>query len=134
MQGLRNESVKTRSTKVKIHDHAAIDELLDMATTLARDNRRLLFFCSCKAGRLRACHRFQITQMLYESSRRFSSPIVVDEWPGGRPSEFELPVSKEVFAKVSHGNLKQVPLGQQVDLQHFAGLAWCSVALLSSAA
>ena len=110
---------------IQIADPWAANDLLNVALKSSNQNRRVIFFCSCKwpygnvAGR---CHRSEIARLLLRVSTDRNVPIEVVEWPGGSPVEIEL----------HFGTLrdKSILLGKRLPSAELLGLPWGSLVLL----
>jgi hypothetical protein len=109
-------------------------QLLGLALELARQEQRLLFFCSCqwpKCDGEIACHRATVAALVLEEAKKHGVRIKVEESPGGEPIQIDYELPPKDFAAVKKGRLT-VPLGQKLDLAKLAGLPWCSTATLHS--
>lgn len=86
MPDLGNLSVlpNHKDDRICIKRPAAAAELLDLARENARNNRHVIFFCSCIFPRW--CHRHVVAKLLLREARRRNLALTVTEWPGGEPS------------------------------------------------
>jgi hypothetical protein len=135
MKSLGNTTIVTRTgPRIQIADPSAAAELLGLALELAREEQRLLFFCSCqwpKCDGEIACHRATVAALVLEEAKKRGVRIKVEEWPGGGPDRIDYELPPKDFTAVKKGRLT-VPLGQKIDLAKLAALPWCSTATLHS--
>jgi len=127
MPELGNRSILTKEQEIVIDDPSAVGKLLDFILDSSRQNRRVLFFCSC--GPIEICHRQIVGSLLLEEARRRGVDLEVVEWPGGSPMMLTLPVSEEVLTKVAKGR-KSVPL--EGDSSHWFATPWYSTVVLTA--
>ncbi|MEX0716184.1 MAG: hypothetical protein WD066_06350 [Planctomycetaceae bacterium] len=90
MKGLGNEQIGSRTgPRIRIHEPAAADDLLDLIFEANDDGRRVIFFCSCEwpkqEGKIH-CHRTTVGTLLLRSARKRDVRLEVVEWPGGKPT------------------------------------------------
>jgi len=135
MKSLGNARILSREgPAIQIAEPKAADELLDLASALAKQKRRLLFFCSCQwpkcDGKVN-CHRATVASLLLKAANKKGADIEVVEWPGGETGELVVPVSPETYRAVAKGRMT-IPLGRKVDLAGLARLPWASVVALES--
>jgi hypothetical protein len=135
MKSLGNNFIRTRTGPfIQIADPAAASSLLSLALSAARDNRRVLFFCSCPFPRHEgqtACHRDTVASLVLEAAAAENQALEVVEWPGGEPKQVEVETTPEIVSAVRRGRAT-VPLGPDASLPAWAGLPWGSVVALSA--
>ena len=136
MNRLGNLRIVGRSDEfIKIADPSAAADLLDLVLRAADERRRVLFFCSCpdpmRDGEI-ACHRTTVATLLLEEARRRVTPLVVVEWPGGRPERIDVEVQPQHLRAATRGR-KSLPLPDAPPLTRIAGLPWGSIASLHAA-
>ena len=89
MKTLGNEAIANKSGRMRIADPKASADLLLIAQEAAKNQQRILFFCSCKRPKNNThdvtCHRTEVTRLLLGVAKRESISIEVVEWPGGTP-------------------------------------------------
>ena len=132
LPGLGNDAIRTGRGSKRLWRPGDAVELLGIVLAAARQNRRVLFFCSCGSPKWCAnCHRRLVRQALLREARRLEQPLRIQEWPGGELSprvRAEVRVTPEVLAKVRRGRTT-VPLGKglpSVDLLALpATTRWC---------
>lgn len=107
MKSLGNERIGSGEEGIKIHDPKAVSKLLDIGLDAARDNRRVIYFCSC--GEPIGCHRRVVARLLRKAGEKRGIEVTNIEWPGGEPLFVDLEVSREIFLKVEQG-CRYVPL------------------------
>lgn len=105
----------------------ATAQLLDWILEYTRQNRRVVFFCSCAS--IRGCHREYVAAFLLMEASRRRIVLEVAEWPGGEPRTLEVRVPEDVLSKVPRGR-KSVPLPDEDPL--WFGTPWYSLAILRS--
>lgn len=134
MQRLGNENIDKKGVRlVKIHDPAAVPDLLYLAQARAKRHQRVIFFCQCKhplmaGGR---CHRFTVTGLLLKEARRQRIPLEIIEWPGGSPQVVDLALPAAEVRKLKQG-AKSVPFGRLLSPEEAASLPWGSTAKVHS--
>lgn len=107
MHGLGNLRIKSHSgPAIQIADPNAAAELLSLAVEMAKQSRRLLFFCSCElpfddSGT--PCHRVKVGLLLVKEARKQGVPLTLVEWPGDEPTEVAIEVSAQLLRAVSKG-------------------------------
>lgn len=135
MKSLGNEYiVKRTGPGIQIADPSAADDLLDLALEAGKQQRRLLFFCSCALPRndgQTACHRDTVADLVLESAENRKERIEIIEWPGGQPQQIDVTVPPAVFKALGKGRVS-IPLEESPDLATFAGLPWGSVVTVRS--
>jgi len=132
IKDLGNDRIVTLSgPKVQIHNKAAVADLLNLAQDAMRDDRHLVFFCSCEWPH--ECHRHTVATLLLAYAKKHEVPIQVVEWPGGDPVKLQLPIAEEWIRKLARGT-KFLPLDSVRPLAKYAGLAWGSFVTVKSAA
>lgn len=135
MKSLGNTRILTGTGPlIQIADPKSADTLLEMAIESAKQERRVIFFCNCAWPKCKGkpeCHRSKVADLLLEAAERQGRRVNVVEWPGGEPTETDLPVSPEVLAALRKGR-KTVPLGNRLPSPEFLGLPWYSVVTLHS--
>lgn len=82
-QGLGNQSVATGETGIRIKDPAVAENLLEFIHEKAKEQRRVLFFCSC--GPAKGCHRQVVADLLLAAANANGVALNVGEWPGDLP-------------------------------------------------
>lgn len=126
LQGLGNKAIDDGGMEIARAQDAGL--LLDLATTVAADRRRVVFFCACHEPKRppRECHRCEVARLVLAEAGRRGVRAETAEWPGGEPERrlIELPV--EASAKVRRG-VKSIPLGGSPKLATWAALPWYSV-------
>ena len=122
MKSLGNERIGSGEGGIKIHDPSAASKLLDIALDAARDNRRVIYFCSC--GEPIGCHRRVVARLLRKAGEKQGIEVTNIEWPGREPVFVDLDVSRKTFSNVEQERV-HVPLpGGRADLR---ALPWYSV-------
>jgi hypothetical protein len=72
MRGLGNQAILDGG-ETRLADPKTVGELLDLAVESHRLQRRVIFFCACKAprsGKERTCHRDLVAELLVKEARR----------------------------------------------------------------
>jgi hypothetical protein len=100
MPTLGNELVTTGEPGIKIADPSAVVDLLKRATECHRQNRRVLFFCSCEDLDNKTCHRNVVAELVLREAERQGRQIEIVEWPGSEPTYTTLDVTPEILKKV----------------------------------
>jgi len=128
IKGLGNQGIITRQgPAIQILHPEAADDLFDFVLEAAQDDRRVIFYCSCRFPR--HCHRWKVGSLLLKVAERRGRSLQVVEWPGGRPSEIAVPVDGRMISAISRGRMS-IPLGERWNLATVAGLPWGSLATL----
>jgi hypothetical protein len=130
MKGLGNLRIAQHRGGVEIAEPSAAEDLLRLALELHRNGQRLLFFCSCGQLRAAECHRRTVGDLLLRAAKKVSKKVEIVEWPGGENTAIELEVAPDILKRVGKGNLKNIPLNDQIDLAAVAALPWASTARL----
>jgi hypothetical protein len=120
---LGNDTVLSGGTGIKIHNPAAVADLLDQAFEAGRQNRRTLVFCACEFPK--ECHRRVAGGLLLEEARKRGISVVLDEWPGGEPKELTVPIPLALLKQVRNGR-KSIALPKDLHIAEWAGLPWGS--------
>lgn len=132
LKALGNKQIETRSgPAIQIAQPGAVSELLDMAAEARENGRRLIFFCGCEFPRLEGgvnCHRATVADLAIEAANRRGLKFEIVEWPGGEPSQFELPVESKSFRDLLRGK-RHLPTGG-LALAESASIAWGSTATI----
>ncbi len=119
---------------IKIKNPKAANELLCLADKIAKEKRRLIFFCSClfpyQEGKPHACHRVIIARLLLEAAGQRQTPIDVVEWPGGSP--VDIMISKKKYVCALLNKRKSIPLGARLPVPRRLGLPWGSIVRVTS--
>ena len=127
LPGLGNRNIlikKTRRHGIKIEDPHASRFLFEAALKYARENRRVIFFCSDEFPRW--CHRRVVAKLLLKDAERTGHRIKITEWPGGEPIRTELRVTRDVFKEICR-NKWNVPLASRSLPHDLVGLPWGSI-------
>ena len=128
MKSLGNERIVTGTgPKIQIADPTASNDLLDLAISAAKENRRVIFFCSCMW--CRHCHRKSVASLVLKEAKRRRTPVEIVEWPGGKPVHVHVELEPRLFRAVSNGRLF-IPLDDQLDWIKAGGPPWGSIASL----
>lgn len=134
VKALGNKRIETRTgPRVQIAEPSAVNGLLDLAMEASEDQRRLIFFCGCEFPRCDGrvnCHRTTVAALTIKAARRRGLNIEVVEWPGGDPSQLDLPIDNKSFNDLLRGKLS-IPTGRMA-LGESAGIAWASNATISA--
>jgi hypothetical protein len=125
MRDLGNEDILTGKGGITIRNPEAANELLGLAMDLAKEKRRLIYFCSCETPC--SCHRNTVRNLLLQYARKHEQPVQVVEWPGGDAQMVDVAVSGTEFGKLRRGK-KSIPLSDSTLSAKFAGFPWGSVA------
>jgi len=75
----------------------------------------VIFFCSCPWPRFEgmvACHRTPVATLVLAAARRRGVPVVIVEWPGGKPRHFSVELSTALFRSVRNGRI-MIPMGRK---------------------
>ena len=118
---------------ITIANPDAARNLLDLALSEHRANRRIVFFCACQyqmEERNPSCHRYEVGSLLLSESLRRNQTNVVTEWPGTEPEVLRLSLPSEILKKLRVGS-KSVPLPREMMPDQIAAIAWGSVAYCS---
>jgi hypothetical protein len=131
MPGLGNAAVKTGQGPMRLVSPADIHELLGLVQAQHRQQRRVIFFCSCGSPfDASTCHRQLVRRALLSAARSLEVKLSVQEWHGGAPGTgvlAELPV-EEGTRKSLLGGAQTLRLGpRQPDVKY---LAWPTGGLL----
>lgn len=130
IKALGNEAITKKTKKrIQIADPDAAHELLYRAVDASEKNRRVIFFCGCPLPR--PCHRWVVGSLVLRVAGKRGVPVEVAEWPGGKPTHIDLPVTRKLLQTVAGGR-STIPIGAKPDLAHVASLAWGSIATLHS--
>lgn len=131
MKGLGNSCIGARSgPTMQIADPSAARDLLDLAIEFAKDKRRIIYFCSCKAPPVKdqeACHRFEVGRLLAHDASVRGLKVELIEWPGGEPSSLAIDVSSQLFGEVKRDRPFLPVVTPDGKLAEYAGLAWGSL-------
>lgn len=130
MQDLGNEAILTGGPRIRIRRRSAANELLHEAVGLAKEKRRLIFFCSCEFPY--DCHRTTVKGMILRYARKQNLPVQVVEWPGGDPRTIDVRIDHEDFKELGRDR-KSIPLANPQPLAVFAGLPWGSIVRVHTA-
>lgn len=120
---LGNDSIVTGEQEVRIHDPSAAVDVLDLASRLAPQQRRMIFFCHCPIPA--ECHRSVVAELLLAEASRRKIDLTIAEWPGGEPVSISTSVSGELLGQIRRGR-RSVPIARVMDLAKIAGLPWGS--------
>ena len=135
MKSLGNEKILTgEGPAIQISKPGTVKDLLRLAQSNGKENRRLVYFCGCQWPRCDGkinCHRITVTQLLLRAAKAERNSVRVMEWPGGKPRHVHLDVTPDVFRAVRKGRTT-IPLCDNVADAELFGLPWCSVATLRS--
>lgn len=134
---VRRGAVRRELHAMRLIDPEAANELLDWARALARDRRRIIFFCSCGAPTA-GCHRHLVARELFRlaKARGFEKPTVV-EWPGfeSEPRATpELGLSAKQIQAVGSGDHGYIPLGTAFPDVRWLRIPWYSIVRFRSPA
>src|SRR5579872_1031490 len=122
---LGNENIKTREPGIRIADPFSSRILLEEALRYAKENRRVIFFCSCRFPR--DCHRQVVAKLILRDAERTGHRIKITEWPGGEPIRKRLRVTEAIYAGIRRETLKNVPLSSRMLPRDFIDLPWGSM-------
>lgn len=129
MKSLGNESIVSKSKKIKIADPSAAKELLDFAVAAAKENRRVIFYCACEAPK--HCHRSTVARLVVNAAKKKRVPLEIGDWPGGKPGHIEVEVPLGDFRSIAKGKMS-ISLGKHIELSEIGGLAWGTTATVHS--
>lgn len=88
MPGLGNAAILGRSRKMSLVQPADVYELLGLILAQQKQNRRVVFFCSCRSPfEAATCHRHVVDRELRRAARQLGVELEVQEWPGGLPKK-----------------------------------------------
>jgi hypothetical protein len=125
LKSLGNRAIEDHTgPRIQIDNPAAAEELLDLAVSLSRQKRRLLFYCACQSPRRGGeitCHRTVVGDLLLQAARARSIDLDVTEWPGGQPGDLRLQVEPDIVEGVLRDR-KYMPLDGSVPLSQAGGL------------
>ena len=122
----------TEGGDMQIHTPSAVNDLLDNALAAAKGKRRLIFFCQCKQEDCAmSCHRRRVCTLLLGAARRRGIRLKIMEWPGSKPADLEIPLTRSSFSKVKLLS-SSVPLPKKYDPSQLQGPGWGSVVKLTS--
>lgn len=136
-QGLGNEAIDDRNaTRVRLQRASDVGKLLKESQTQYEQNRRVVFFCSCKSPPQAAkprCHRFTVARRLVNRACKVGVHISVVEWPGGTPTLQSLRVSKTALLPLLRSSPpKHFSLPKALSVAEAAALPHGSVITLSA--
>jgi hypothetical protein len=129
MKFLGNARIGSGKRGIKIFKPDAAAGLLDTAIEAAKNNRRVVYFCSC--GAPIGCHRRTVARLVREAGEDRGIHVCHVEWPGGEPVYIDIEVSREIYAKAEQDRAR-VPLPR--DSASLRTLPWYSVVSLRSKA
>ena len=128
MPGLGNRAVigESGGRRVRIKTPSAAPDLLALARKVARQRRRVIFFCSCEhPGR---CHRHVVAGLLLRAAAARGIDLRIAEWPGGEPATS--PVNLQI-QNVRTASSPRIPLSSSRGLARLAGLPYGTVVAAS---
>jgi hypothetical protein len=132
MIGLGNERVLTQSGEMRLHDEAAVSELLDLVIECDASKRRVIFFCACKTPQKegeRFCHRDLIAELLVKEAQRRKVALSVVEWPGGAPRHLTV-AFPPAAARAREEGAQSVPVPRGISHAAAVAVPWGSYALV----
>lgn len=136
MKGLGNRTVLERGgPQGRLVDAPQVGELLDLALDLHKQNRRLLYYCSCGIPQS-GCHRHWIAPVLFQSSMSRGVSLTVVEWPGLESATEKRPmisIDDSIMSAILGKKRKNVPLSAGLPPVQLLGLAWGALVDLESA-
>lgn len=127
MKELGNPLVKDRSAGRRVDQPEAANDLIDLAMELAAENRRLMFFCSCKVPG--SCHRRDVAREVIKHAKARDVPVAVEEWPGGAIQAREaltLDVTEKEFRAFIQRDTASLPVSDDLVLQA-SSMPWGSI-------
>jgi hypothetical protein len=125
MPELGNRAILEGGRQRIVNPSAAAD-LLELARQLARERRRVIFFCACTSPA--RCHRRTVAGLVLRAGNRAKHDVEIVEWPGGIPrTDVEVRGSA---ARVMTGESRWIRVGRRADVAEVAGIPWYSVATL----
>ena len=87
MSDLGNMAVRTRRGPMRLVGGAAVYELLGLMLRAREEDRRVVFFCSCRSPcEYAKCHRRLVSRKLIRAAQRLNLALRLEEWPGGGTS------------------------------------------------
>lgn len=135
IKGLGNRTVLERGgPQGRLVDPAEAEVLLGLALELQRQNRRVIYYCSC-AIPASGCHRHWIAPELFKAARKRGVEVTVVEWPGTEPAPKKRPVvelDERTIGSIIDGKLKNVPLTERLPPVDLLALPWLQIVDLSS--
>lgn len=128
MKSLGNKRIMTGTgPRIQIAEPESANELLDLAISSAKENRRVIFFCSCEWPCY--CHRKTVATLVRKAAARRGISLETVEWPGGKPTHIHVELEPKLFQSVSKGRM-YIPLNRQFDWAESGGPPWGSIASL----
>ena len=126
---LGNRHAATGERGIKIADPPAAKILLEEAIRLAKDKRRVIFFCACESPRY--CHRHIVANLVLKQAAQIGRGIEIVEWPGGKPIRTKVQLKLPVYDAVCRG-LVNIPLPRERPSGDLICLPWGSIADIES--
>jgi hypothetical protein len=130
MPELGNRFIVTRQgPPIQIADPQAAYELLALILKLARENRRVLFFCGCvwpRKDAVTCCHRDTIAALLLNAARAHGQSLEIVEWPGGSPVKLSWSIDKRGVQALKSKRTR-LPANTDFNLAEAGQVAWGSV-------
>lgn len=127
MPSLGNPLIRNPRADRRVTSPTAAHQLLDLALDVARQRRRVIFFCSCPCPDFNdpGCHRRDVTTELLRVAGQRGEPAVVEDWPGGQPARMPIPlhVPRSAISAARLGR-QSISLPKRTNLQNVAGLPW----------
>jgi len=117
IKGLGNQAVlDTKLPRITISDPNAISELFDLCVQAHKENRRIIFFCSCefpgKPNSGDCCHRTKVATLLLRYAKKHGKLIVIVEFPGGKPVVADIETDEKTAEAIMKGKM-YLPLNKK---------------------
>jgi hypothetical protein len=133
MRGLGNQAILDGG-ETRLADPKAVGELLDLAAESHRLQRRVIFFCACKAppsDGVLSCHRDLISKLVVKEARRRGVPLSVAEWPGGTPRRLVAAFPLAAARASLKGTVSSVPMPKGISPAVGVSLPWGTYSMVA---
>ena len=119
-----------RGPRIQIAEPAAVSALLEIAAQKAKENKRVVFFCSCdfaKVGGKTNCHRCTVAKLLILYAKKTGRKLCIEEWVGGKPKHVKIHVNNLYFYDLLKNKLS-APLTKKMDWKKLVAIPYGSIA------
>lgn len=119
-----------RGPRIQIAEPSEVSALLEIATQQAKENKRVIFFCSCEFFKIEGetnCHRCTVSKLLFRYAKKTGRKLKIEEWVGGNPKHLKIPVSNIYFNDLLK-NKRTAPLPGKLSWKKLVAVPFGSIA------